>query len=144
MRFLTIDTLSRCCICLHAYYAPPVPAPGQASVIGVTLITATSISLSWSVPSGSVVTSSEVMWRVFSSGGGSGSTSEAEDDEGSGTSGSITSTSYTIQELESGTNYSITVTVANAAGSTVSHPILIATSEEDSMYISHSTVVLCI
>ena len=111
----------------------PVPVPGQPSISGVTGITATSISLSWSVPSGSVVTSSEVMWQVFSSGGGSGSTSEAADDDGSGTSGSITSTSYTIQELESGTNYSITVTVANAAGSTVSHPILITTSEEDSM-----------
>ena len=134
MRFLTIDTLSRCCICLHAYYAPPVPAPGQASVIGVTLITATSISLSWSVPSGSVVTSSEVLWRVF----GSSSTTEAD---GSGTSGSITSTSYTIQELESGTNYSITVTVANAAGNTVSHPILIATSEEDSMYTVYNLYV---
>ena len=106
----------------------PVPVPGQPSISGVTGITATSISLSWSVPSGSVVTSSEVMWRVFSSGGGSGSTSEAADDDGSGTSGS-----YTIQELESGTNYSITVTVINAAGSTVSHPILITTSEEDSM-----------
>ena len=103
-----------------------VPVPGQPSISGVTPITATSISLSWSVPSGSVVTSSEVMWRVF----GSSSTTEAD---GSGTSGSITSTSYTIQELESGTNYSITVTVANAAGSTVSHPILITTSEENSM-----------
>ena len=106
----------------------PVPVPGQPTVF-VTAITVTSISLSWSVPSGSVVISSEVMWRVFSSGGGSGSSA---DDEGSGTSGNITSTSYTIQELESGTNYSITVTVANAAGSTVSHPILITTSEEDS------------
>ena len=91
--------------------------PGQPTVF-VTAITATSISLSWSVPSGSVVTSSEVMWRVFS-------TTKADDDEGRVTSGSITSTSYTIQELESGTNYSITVTVANAAGSAVSHPILI-------------------
>ena len=99
--------------------------PGQPTVF-VTAITATSISLSWSVPSGSVVTSSEVMWRVFS-------TTKADDDEGRVTSGSITSTSYTIQELESGTNYSITVTVINAAGSTVSHPILITTSEEDGM-----------
>ena len=76
--------------------------------------------------------------RIFSakaSGGGNGSTSDAADDDGSGASGSITSTSYTIQELESGTNYcnSITVTVTNAAGSTVSHPILATTSEEDSM-----------
>ena len=103
----------------------PVSVPGQPTVF-VTAITATSISLSWSVPSGSVVTSSEVMWRVFS-------TTKADDDEGSGTSDNITSTSYTIQELESGTNYSITVTVANAAGSAVSHPILITTSEEDGM-----------
>ena len=110
----------------------PVPVPGQPSISGVTGITVTSISLSWSVPSSSLVTSSEVMWQLFSSGGGSGSTSEAADDDGSGTSGSITS-SYTIQELESGTNYSITVTVTNAAGSTVSHPILVTTSEEDSM-----------
>ena len=45
-------------------------------------------------------------------------------DGGSGTSGSITSTSYTIQELDSNTVYSVTVTVTNAAGSTVSHPII--------------------
>ena len=56
------------------------------------------------------------MWRALSSG---------DDDGGSGTSGSITSTSYTIQELESNTVYSVTVTVTNAAGSTVSQPIII-------------------
>ena len=81
----------------------------------MTTITATSISLSWSIPSGSVVTSYEVMWRALST----------NDDGGSGTSGSITSTSYTIQELESNTVYSVTVTVTNAAGSTISHPIII-------------------
>ena len=95
----------------------PVPAPGQPTV-RVTSITSTSISLSWSVPSGSVVTSYEVMWRALSSG------DEANDDGGSGTSGSITSTSYTIQELESLTIYNITVTVINAAGIAVSRPII--------------------
>ena len=99
-----------------------VSIPGQASV-SVTSITATSISLSWSVPSGSVVTSYEVMWQALSSG------DEDNDDEGSGTSGSITSTSYTIQELESNTVYSVTVTVTNAAGSTVSHPIIITSMQ---------------
>ena len=101
---------------VHVY--PPVSAPGQPTV-NVTSITATSISLSWSVPSGSVVTSYKVIWRALSSG------DEANDDGGSGTSGSITSTSYTIQELESNTVYSVTVTVTNAAGSTVSQPIII-------------------
>ena len=100
------------------YTYPPVPVPGQPSV-NVTSITSTSISLSWSVPSGSVVKSYEVMWQALSSG------DEANDDGGSGSSGSITSTSYTIQELESNTVYSVTVTVTNAAGSTVSQPIII-------------------
>ena len=99
---------------IHVHACPPVPAPGQPSV-NVTSITATSISLSWSVPSGSVVTSFEVMWQALSS----------DDDGGSGTSGSITSTSYTIPELESNTVYIVTVTATNAAGSTISHPIII-------------------
>ena len=66
-----------------------------------------------------MVTSYEVIWRALSSG------DEANDDGGSGTSGSITSTSYTIPELESNTVYSVIVTVTNAAGSTVSQPIII-------------------
>ena len=98
---------------VHTY--PSVAVPGQPSV-NVTSITSTSISLSWSVPSGSVVTSYEVMWRPLSDGGGSG------------TSGSITSTSYTIQELESNTVYSVTVTVTTVAGSTVSQTIIITST----------------
>ena len=90
---------------------PSVPAPGQPSV-NVTSITATSISFSWSVPCGTIY---EVMWRALSSG----------DDGDSGTSGSITSTSYTIQDLKSNTVYSVTVTVTIAAGTTVSQPIII-------------------
>ena len=56
------------------------------------------------------------MWRALSNGA---------DDGESGTSGNITSTSYTIQELESNTVYSVTVSVTNGAGSTVSRPIYI-------------------
>ena len=63
------------------------------------------------------------MWRAISSG------DEANDDGGSGTSGSITSTRYTIQELESNTVYSVTVTVTNAAGIAVSQPIITGDSE---------------
>ena len=94
----------------------------QASLIyiNVTSITSTSISLSWSVPSGSVVTSYEVMWRALSRG------DEANDDRGSGTIVVVlrTSTSYTIQELKSLTIYNITLTVINAAGNAVSRPII--------------------
>ena len=86
--------------------------------INIVSITSTSISLSWCVPSGSVVTSSEVMWREASSG-----TSE-------GTSGSLTDTSYTIDQLKSNTIYTITVTVSNTAGSTDSQPI---TSNQSNM-----------
>ena len=107
-----------------AYPHPSVPRPDKPSV-SVISTTATSISLSWT-SAGSVVDSSVVMWQVFINRGGS--TTKADgDEESSGTSGSITSTSYTIQELESGTNYSITVTVINAAGSNISEPITVST-----------------
>ena len=109
----------------------PVAIPSQPDVV-VTTTTATSISLFWSVPSGSEVTSSEVMWRVISSSDdGSSSTSS---------SGSIASTSYTIQELETNTLYLITVTVTNAAGSTVSQPVIITTSDPDSMKFVYTVI----
>ena len=86
--------------------------------MSVVSITATSISLSWSVPSDSVVTSSKVTWQELSS---SGITY---------TSGSITDTSYTIGGLKSTTVYNITITVTNTIVSTDSHPIIISTGTE--------------
>ena len=81
------------------------PAPGQPSVI-VSSTTATAISLSWSVPSGSVVESYEVTWER----------------EGIRSSTNITdgSTSYTIRGLEAEANYMITVAASNKTGSAVS------------------------
>ena len=78
--------------------------------------TATTISLSWSVPSGSVVDSYEVVWERDTSG------ECPDEDEGSAT---ITdgSTSYTITRLEEDSSYTITVTATNAAGSAVSDPV---------------------
>ena len=80
----------------------------------VTAITATSISLSLSVASGSVAMS-EVVWR--------------ETDRGTeGSSGSLTGTSYTIDQLESATNYTVTVQASIVAGIvTESKPINIST-----------------
>ena len=63
------------------------------------------------------------MWRALSSG-------DEANDGGSETSGSITSTSYTIQELESNTVYSVTVSVINDIGITVSQPIIISSRIE--------------
>ena len=114
------------CVCVVSF-------PGQPSV-SVTSITATSISLSWSVSSGSVVNSSEVMWREASSGN-------------EGTNSSLTDTSYTIDQLESNTIYTITVTVSNPAGSTDSQPIIISTSNSHyimmAMYFVEHNIIYC-
>ena len=97
------------------------PAPGQPSVT-VNSTTATTISLSWSVPSGSVVYSYEVVWERDTSG------ECPDEDEGSAT---ITdgSTSYTITLLEEDSSYTITVNATNAAGSAVSDPVTGMTGE---------------
>ena len=104
-----------------------VLVPSQPSV-SVVPTTATTISISWSVPSGSVVASYEVTWQRSSSVGSSNST----DDSGVGTSGEITdgSISYTMVGLEVATNYSITVRVSNVAGTTDSQLVYVSTSKE--------------
>ena len=83
--------------------------------MSVSSITASSISLSWSVASGSVA-SWEVVWR--------------ERDRGTeSSSGSLTGTSYTIDQLESTTIYTVTVRASNVAGTTDSQPITFSTGE---------------
>ena len=108
--------------------------PGQPSV-SVDSTTATTISLSWSVPSGSVVTSYVVMWQRDTS-------ACPGDDEGSM---SITdgSTSYMITELEEDSSYSITVTAVNAAGtSAVSNAVTARTREAgEILCVSHRTLL---
>ena len=81
--------------------------------------TATTIALSWNVPSGSVVHSYDVKW-------------EGDDSRGSTT---ITdgSTSYTITGLEEKANYTITVAASNGAGSAVSDPVTGTTGRAGSM-----------
>ena len=100
--------------------------PGQPS-ISVDSTTATTISLSWSVPSGSVVDSYEVMWQRDTSG------DCPDEDEGSM---SITdgSTSYMITGLEEDSSYSITVI---AVGS--SAPVTAVTGEAGYYLLPFST-----
>ncbi|CAI8037919.1 Receptor-type tyrosine-protein phosphatase F, partial [Geodia barretti] len=87
----------------------PIPAPGQV-LVSVSSITATSISLSWSVSSGRVA-SWEVVWRPT----GRGTES---------TSGPLSGTTYTILQLDPSTIYTLTVSATNVAGTTDSTPIL--------------------
>ena len=83
--------------------------------------TSTTISLSWTTSNGTA-DSYEVTWERDTSG-------ECTDvDEGSATiSGS--STSYTISGLQEDSNYTITVTATNTAGSAVSVPVTAVTGE---------------
>ena len=83
--------------------------------MSVSSITTSSISLYWSVASGSVA-SWEVVWR--------------ETDRGTeSSSGSLTGTSYTIDQLEGTTIYTVTVRASNVAGTTDSQPITFSTGE---------------
>ena len=75
----------------------------------MTGTTATSISLSWSVPSGSAVDSYEVMWQRDTSG-------ECSDEDEGSTTITDGSTSYDIMGLEEDSSYTITVTATNVAG----------------------------
>ena len=72
-------------------------------------------------------------WQTSSSTASSGSITIAENGVGSGSSSGST-TSYTIQGVESGTLYSITVRVSNAAGTTDSPLVYVATSKEGNKF----------
>ena len=83
--------------------------------------TSTTISLSWTTSNGTTG-SYEVTWERDTSG-------ECLDvDEGIATITS-TSTSYTILGLQEDSNYTITVTATNTAGSAVSVPVTAVTGE---------------
>ena len=102
-----------------------VPAPGQV-LVRVSSITASSISLSWSVASGRVA-SWEVVWRPTDRGTES-------------TSGSLPGNTYTIHHLDSSTIYTVTVTATNVAGTTDSTPILFTTggNRKYKFYVSYT------
>ena len=85
--------------------------------------TATSISLSWT-SAGSEAVSYEVMWETDDIGGCSGG---SDMDSTTITGGS---TSYDIMGLEEDSNYTITVTASNSAGSSeVSNTVTAMTLE---------------
>ena len=97
--------------------------PGQPTVtaLGAPFITATSIFITLSVPSGSMVNSYQVMWERNTSVGCS------NEDEGSDT---IITSLYDIVGLEEDSSYIITATASNSVGtSVVSNPVTAMTLE---------------
>ena len=76
----------------------------------VSTTTATSISLSWSVPTDSEVTQYLVEWQRDTSVGCS------DEDQGNTTITDGSTMSYDIPELEENSRYMMTVTVSNSAG----------------------------
>ena len=85
--------------------------PGQVMLNDVSTTTATSISLSWSVPTDSVVTQYLVEWQRDTSVGCS------DEDQGNTTITDGSTVSYDILELEENSRYMVTVTASNSAGS---------------------------
>ncbi|CAI8009673.1 hypothetical protein GBAR_LOCUS6459 [Geodia barretti] len=91
-----------------------VSPPGEI-LLAVLSATPTSISLSWSIASGSVM-GWEVFWRDIN-----GNVTE-------NTSGSLSGTDYTINDLLTTTSYSVRVRAVNPIGTTESPRIIIVTS----------------
>ena len=98
---------------MSAFFSDPVPGP---PIVTVSSTTATTISLSWSVSTGSVVDSYEVMWE-------SSTTRECLGRDFHIITISGGSNSHTITELVEGSSYTITVKASNATGSAVSDPV---------------------
>ena len=100
----------------------------------MTSTTPTTISLTWSIPSGSVVDSYEVMWQRDTSG------DCPDEDEGSM---SITdgSTSLTLTGRQEDSDYIITVIATNAAGNSApSHTVTAVTGEAGYYFLPLSTL----
>ena len=93
-------------------------------MLSVEFTSATAVSLSWSVPSGSVVEGYEVEWRRDTSG------ECPEEDEGSASITDGSTTSYDIEGLEEDSRYNITVTASNGAGSSAASNTVTAQTDE--------------
>ena len=103
---------------------PYLTVPSAAALTGTPLATSTAITISGSVPSGTVVTGFEVEWQRNTSVG----CSNVDEDTISETG--VFSNSYQISGLEPGNSYTITVTVSNTAGtSQASNPVTGTTLE---------------
>ena len=98
--------------------------PGQPTLNEMPTATATTISLSWSVPSGTVVTEYLVQWVRDTAVGC------MDEDQGSTTITDGSAVSYEISGLQENSMYSMIVTSSNAAGSAPVSNTVTAMTEE--------------
>ena len=112
MRVLTLKVKRQLYIVLYT-------VPGQP-MVRVDSIATASVSLSWSVPNGTVVESYEVKWS---------SEQCPEDREENITTISDNSTTHIISQLRSGTSYSVSITANNSAGHNSSGNVTVETKE---------------
>ena len=97
-----------------------LPAPDIPNAV-VSSTTATTISLLWRVPSGTVI-SYVIMWRRDTSG-------ECPEEDVGSTAITNGFTSYNITGLEEDSSYTITVTATNTAGSATNDSFIVMTGE---------------
>ena len=99
-------------LCIHGMILRLYPTVPSAAVLsGTTSPSSTAITITGSVPSGSVVTGFEVRWQRDTSVGCSD-----EDEDTISETGAFFTFTYQISGLEPGNRYTITVKVSNAAG----------------------------
>ena len=120
---LSKDSVFCLAICMNSCHVFHL-APGQP-VVDMEA-TVSTISLSWSVPAGSVVSRYEVKWA-----------SDQCPDHGVGNSTTTVdnSTSYTISDLRPGTSYTASVTAINSAGNSSSETATVETEEEGELFV---------
>ena len=107
--------------------------PSAAVLSDTVSSSSTAITITGSVPSGTVVTGFEVRWQRDTSVGCSD-----EDEDTISETGAFPN-SYQISGLEPGNRYTITVTVSNAAGTALaSNSVTGMTLETGESYQSHS------
>ena len=118
-------------------FSPSVPLAPDLN--GPPAVTATTITVTGSVSSGSVVTGFEVEWQRDTSVGCSDVNERTIPVNGA-------FTSYTITGLEPGNRFTITVTVSNSAGTApVSNTVIAMTLETgEREYLRHNFISWCV
>ena len=113
------------CMSSNSYFT----VPSAAALTGTPLATSTAITITGSVPSGTVVTGFEVEWQRDTSVG----CSDVDEDTISETG--VFSNSYQISGLQPGNSFTITVTVSNTAGTAPASNPVTGTTLETGVYI---------